>query len=31
MTVMPLTLDDKYSVERGRVFLTGIQRWCACR
>jgi indolepyruvate ferredoxin oxidoreductase len=25
MTVMPLTLDDKYSVERGRVFLTGIQ------
>lgn len=25
MTVMPLTLDDKYTVERGRVFLTGIQ------
>ncbi len=25
MTIMPLTLDDKYDVERGRVFLTGIQ------
>ncbi|NWH07356.1 MAG: indolepyruvate ferredoxin oxidoreductase family protein [Alphaproteobacteria bacterium] len=25
MTIHPLTLDDKYAVERGRVFLTGIQ------
>ncbi|MBL9010064.1 MAG: indolepyruvate ferredoxin oxidoreductase family protein [Alphaproteobacteria bacterium] len=25
MTIMPLSLDDKYDVERGRVFLTGIQ------
>ena len=25
MTVMPISLDDKYEVETGRVFLTGIQ------
>jgi indolepyruvate ferredoxin oxidoreductase len=25
MTVMPVSLDDKYEVETGRVFLTGIQ------
>ena len=25
MTVMPISLDDKYQVETGRVFLTGIQ------
>ncbi len=25
MTIHPLTLDDKYALERGRVFLTGIQ------
>lgn len=25
MTVMPLTLDDKYEVDKGRVFLTGLQ------
>jgi len=25
MTLMPLSLDDKYALESGRVFLTGIQ------
>jgi len=25
MTLMPISLDDKYEVETGRVFLTGIQ------
>ncbi|MDE1987946.1 MAG: indolepyruvate ferredoxin oxidoreductase family protein [Alphaproteobacteria bacterium] len=25
MTFMPLTLDDKYEVDKGRVFLTGLQ------
>ena len=25
MTLMPISLDDKYEVESGRVFLTGIQ------
>ena len=25
MTLMPISLDDKYQVETGRVFLTGIQ------
>ncbi len=26
-----ISLEDKYTVVAGRIYLTGIRPWCACR
>ena len=31
MTLVAVTLDDKYAAPSGDVYMTGTQRWSGCR
>lgn len=31
MALAAVTLDDKYVLERGRIYLTESRPWCVCR